>query len=308
MIPKIAHLYWGQDDLPFLRFLTVWTLANLNPDWRIVLHEPVKLGGVLDRTWDTPEHKGVRRSARSYRAYLTKIPNLEIRVHEDSKFPRGLSHVHRSDLLRWELLATEGGIWSDMDILWSRPLDQVPEIRTHEAFVCAWQQGTALVHSIGFLGSAPDTQPYARAWKIARAHASEAAGAHYQALGNQLLAQAFPPELETSPGVANLSRHVVYPYTWLTIREWIASAKEVSFRPETVGVHWFAGDAIATHYAMERVHEDFADPGRPSGLFASVRHALECHPLPVLSASGSGILTPRPVPLSSPRDDGRDAS
>ena len=59
----------------------------------------------------------------------------------------------------------------------------------------------------------------------------------------------------------------------------------------------------------ERVHEDFIDSDKPSGLFAFVRHLLARYPLPraeaLLSAPESGILTTRPAPLSSTRADGR---
>lgn len=305
VIPHIVHTYWGQDDLPFLRFLTLWSVGHLNPGWRIVLHEPERPDASLVRTWDTPEHRGTRPSARNYRPWLAHVPNLEIRKYPEGAFARGLSHVHRSDLLRWRVLAEEGGLWSDMDILYSQPLSRVPLLETSRALVCIWAQGGHLTHSIGFLGSEPGMEPYATAWAIAQGHNVPAAGEHYQALGNQLLARVCPPERPLGPGIVNLPRHVVYPYSWLTIREWIASAREVSFRPETIGVHWYAGDPVSTHYATERVHEDFADTSRPSGLFALVRHVLERFPLPVLSPAESGILSPSHDPRSAPRADER---
>lgn len=319
MIPHVAHVYWGQDDLPFLRFLTLWSFASLNPHWTIKLHEPEPLADVLEVTWDTPEHRGAKASARSYRAWLEAVPNLEVVRHPASRYPEGLSQVHRSDLLRWEVLATEGGIWSDMDILWGRPMSEVRVLEECKAFVCAWNQGGSVAHSgrliplpahsIGFLGSSPGAYPYEQAWALARRHMKQSAGEHYQALGNQLLAQVCPLGRELPDGTVNLSRHVVYPYSWATIREFLASSKTVSFRPETVGVHWYAGDPISTHYVAERVHEDFIDSDKPSGLFAFVRHLLARYPLPraeaLLSAPESGILTTRPAPLSSTRADGR---
>lgn len=308
VIPRVAHFYWGQDDLPFLRFLTLWSFANLNPDWTLVLHEPETFTD-LERTWETPEHRGTGRSVRNYRPFLSAIHNLSVVRHSDRRFPEGLSHVHRSDLLRWELLATEGGVWSDMDIAWGKPLEQVPDVATSRAFVCFWPQAGAWSHSIGFLGSEPGAHPYAEAWALAREHVTALAGRHYQTLGSQLMMRVCPIDRPLPEGTTNLSRHVVYPYTWVSIREWIASAKQVSFRPETVGVHWYAGDPVATHYVRERVHEDFADSDRPSGLFAFVRHLLGRFPLPtspaLLSSSESGILDQSPAPLSSPREDGR---
>lgn len=305
MIPRVAHFYWGQDDLPFLRFLTLWSFANLNPDWTLVLHEPERLSGSLERTWETPEHRGAGQSARNYRPWLGTIPNLKVERHDTSRFPQGLSHVHRSDLLRWQLLAERGGVWSDMDIAWGKPVDLVPDVATSRAFVCFWPQAGAWSHSIGFLGSEPGAYPYAQAWALAREHVTANAGRHYQTLGSQLMMRVCPMDRALPEGTTNLSRHVVYPYTWVSIREWIASAKQVSFRPETVGVHWYAGDPVATHYVRERVHEDFADQARPSGMFAFVRHLLSRFPLPLLSSRESAILSQSPVPLSSPRDDGR---
>ena len=56
-IPKLAHFYWGNDTLSFLRYLSIYTFSKFNPDWRIQFYYPAqKYHGA--RTWGTPEHTG----------------------------------------------------------------------------------------------------------------------------------------------------------------------------------------------------------------------------------------------------------
>ena len=43
MIPKIAHFYWGNEILPFLRYITIYSFSILNPDWEIKLYLPTKI-------------------------------------------------------------------------------------------------------------------------------------------------------------------------------------------------------------------------------------------------------------------------
>lgn len=304
MIPRVAHCYWGQDDLPFLRFLTIWSFAALNPDWQIVLHEPEIPDGLLRRTWQTHEHRGTGRSNRNYRPWLRAVPNLTFVRHGAGRYAPALTHVHRSDLLRWELLATEGGVWMDMDIVWVRPMSDVPAMDA-EAFVCVGSGTSWKAHLIGMLGSAPGAWPYTEAWALAQAHAVPDATSDYQTLGSHLLARVCPLAEPLPPGVVNLPEHTVYPVSWAGIRWWIPVGDVGALDERTVGVHWFAGDPLATNYAMRVVHDDCVVPGG-AGMLGLASDVMARYPLPaLLSDTEIGILSESPVPLSSPSTDGR---
>ena len=128
-IPKVAHFYWGNKSLPFSRFFTVASFAALNKDWEIRLHAPEELSDSLNLTWDSHEHRRLprRKNAPEIKCYWDKvkaIPNVWI-CEQDLGFLKSASEVHKSDFLRWGLLSKDGGLWSDMDIVYFRPMDDL---------------------------------------------------------------------------------------------------------------------------------------------------------------------------------------
>ena len=286
MIPHVAHFYWGQTDLPFLRFLTLWSFGNLNPDWTLVLHEPDQLADTIGRRWNTHEHKASRQSVRNYRPLLGAIPNLRIRKHPSDGFPPHLSQVHRSDLLRWALLANEGGVWSDMDIAWLRPLSDLRLPDATSAVLCYSLLPDFLTHSIGFLASTAGAWPFTDMMQRSIEIASSASSAEeYQMLGCQLLMKVAPLGRHLPRGVYNLPIDVVYPYSWVTIQRFLATAEQLATTPNTIGIHWYAGNRLATHLAAELTHDAIltvkTDEAR-YGLTLIVRDILSRFPIPGL--------------------------
>ena len=125
-IPKKAHFYWGNSVLPFDRFLSIASFSANNRDWAVFMHRPLGLSPELDTSWETHEHKKIKSSpsGNCFWDSLSKLENVEI-VEHDLDSLGDISEVHKSDFLRWELLANDGGLWSDIDILYLRPMDDV---------------------------------------------------------------------------------------------------------------------------------------------------------------------------------------
>ena len=120
------YLYWGNDKLSFLRFLTIHTLCKFNE--RVVLIKRRRRNYVHDNLeWTEIKQDFQSFEGMDYSSYIN-YPNLTIEYLEED-YPeialRNLSDVHISDLLGWYILATKGGTISDMDILYIKP---VPEI------------------------------------------------------------------------------------------------------------------------------------------------------------------------------------
>ena len=115
-IPKIVHFFWDNRPLSFLRWMSMYSFSTLNPDWVLKLHITTD-----DATagWSWANNKQ-RFEADDYRRRLSEIDNLEI--IEETDFP-GLHGVHQSDILRNRYLSEEGGLWSDVDILYCQPMN-----------------------------------------------------------------------------------------------------------------------------------------------------------------------------------------
>lgn len=157
-IPKIFHCYWGGNKLPYLRYLTIDSFHRLNPDWQIRYYYP--LNPVSEHSWSTTEQK----YSDTWENWVDKIDSKSIQTIGISfdGIRKEMSEVHRSDYLRWQLLATIGGLWSDMDIIYIKPMDSlyinVPENADRQTVVCISKYG----HSVGFMMGVPHNTTFKR--------------------------------------------------------------------------------------------------------------------------------------------------
>jgi len=124
-IPKIVHFYWGNEKLSYLRYLSIYSFRKLNPDWKIKIHIPKNLSSISP-TWHSDEQKNLSIT-RDYWLEIEKL-NVEIIVQPPlDDFDNDAHEVHKSDFFRWKLLSNEGGVWSDIDILYINPMDNLLE-------------------------------------------------------------------------------------------------------------------------------------------------------------------------------------
>lgn len=241
MIPKTMHLYWGRNNpLSLLRYMTVISFSQLNPDWKIIVHCPEESNAGI--TWNSREHRLDMSTVDDYFDSLSSIPQCEIRQMDlnDIEPMPNLAEVMRSDLVRWKLLAEQGGWWSDFDILYIKPMstllidDSVNVVGSYQ------QMRSGMKHwSIGFLGS--DADDFAEVFYknvLARA-LMECNPEKYQSCG-QL---AYTPVIEKWLGdkrLLALPPAIVYPIqSWEARYLFLNNAKRVS--QETIGIHWYGG-------------------------------------------------------------------
>lgn len=240
--PKTLHLFWGRSrPLSWLRLQTVVTFARLNPDWLLKVWyrdtEPKQ------PAWPTPEQKN-QYTGKDYFDQLAGLATL-CPVPVNHK----VSDVHLSDYLRWWLLGNEGGFWSDFDIVYTRPMSDLPEFGG--PFLVRYPCGT---WPIGFLGAqdGPGRIFFREMERCALKRLGTAKG--YQEIGCTLLAavaKAWKPKAQDGL--------FVYP------KYHLQDAERAYFKPgpyrvgaEFIGLHWYAGAEWASRY------ENSIDPDDPS--------------------------------------------
>lgn len=116
-IPKIMHTYWGASKLSWLRYLTVKTFHLTNPDWRIKVYTPVQTftRGLI---WEQHLAPKDGDNTKDWFDELKNIPNVEIiKVDYLAQGFGDIPDVFRSDLARLKALSTDGGMWSDFDVI-----------------------------------------------------------------------------------------------------------------------------------------------------------------------------------------------
>jgi hypothetical protein len=236
-IPKIFHIYWGGGVMPYLRFLTVKSFMKYNPDWKIMFWYPRYPSS--HTTWPTGE-LCYPVDCDDYTSEILKLPIMTTAVDfNEIGFKNTATEVHKSDFLRLHLLTTFGGVWSDMDILYFKPINNLSvniiENKNIETFVCISGYG----HSIGFLMSQPRNKFFETLLNIIKSRPDPK---DYQVIGPTLYNEYFRDinKIIQLSSVINLSMNVVYSHNATSIPDFLSDISP-RFTDESIGAHWYAG-------------------------------------------------------------------
>jgi len=269
-IPKVLHIYWGNENLPYLRYLTPLSFKIHNPDWKIKFYVPSKK--YSGKCMDTQQ--AFAFTGQDYFANLRSLPNVEIITVDipfinklcdglESKF-LSRQEVYRSDFLRWYLLSTEGGVWADMDLMFFKPIsDMYINQKTNEKAETLISLHPTYGHSVGFMLSAPNNTYYAHILKTAVDNFNPK---EYQSIGVHLLNKDFPsvnsiekrfPEQKGK--VKDIPVTTVYAYDALVIPT-IYNYKDMRrYTQHSIGLHWYAGHHLAKKYINTVTHLNYAN-------------------------------------------------
>lgn len=291
-IPKKAHFYWGNERTSFLRYMTLFSFRRWNPDWEIHLYRPSKMTKV-DSTWETWEsYEAGSYQGQDYSKDVFRVPGLFLHEVDFSSVPdiSSAAETYKADLFRWFILAKVGGIFSDMDILFMRSMNEamfnVPEHAHTQALICCQEDG----HIIGFLGSAPGSPLFE---DLANQATSAFNPQSYQAIGAHLLDRIAPspqalkqryPEMP----FLNLPMALVYPYRWTEVDHIFEFQDERPYVEDTLGIHWFGGNPISQVFCERMDSEHWMQ--YPNAISQQLKRVLaeEVTPLP------QPIIPPRP--------------
>ncbi len=243
-VPSILFSYWDGSALSYLNYLTFVSFRVYHPDWRIQLYVPTVRNKTM--TWGGKEQK-TPYTGRDYMPDLLRLGIEIISVNfADRKFGgidwmNRVSEVFKSDYLRLCVLASQGGVWTDMDILYLKSLGRM-DIRTDlDIGVCV--HPTRDHYSIGFLMSSPNS-PYFEELRQLAVRSFDRS--EYQSIGCILFKTAYPdwtqiavkyPHLK----VVNIPFQLIYPVEWNALNRMYRSPDANFVTPNTVGVHWFNG-------------------------------------------------------------------
>lgn len=248
-IPKIIHFYWGGDKLSYLRFFSIKTFRNLNPDWNILVHVPTVVSS-SNPAWQSFHQKNVKIDY-NYFNQLPLIDNLKIVTHDfaEYNFDNQAHEVHKSDFLRWKLLNEYGGVWSDIDILYTKPMQALPENYQENSKIdtALCPLSTARKHTVGFLLSSKHNAFFQYIGEQARKEYNPEV---YQCMGSDLINREFETFESLQAQFPNnnfifLNKNCVYSITSNEIELFYQTVdrniqKKLNSK-RTIGFHWFAG-------------------------------------------------------------------
>lgn len=282
-IPKIAHFYYGGNTLPYLRYLSISTFHQQNPDWQINFYYPKTIS--RDVPWLTYEHKDTLLNTD----FFSKLYDLDIILKEvdfeDIGIDNNLSEVHKSDFLRLYLLSTVGGLWSDTDIFYYRPINNIDINQTindeaNTCFCIDLSKDLRFCHYIGFLMSDINNEAFKKLFYESKENFNKT---QYQCIGTKLYSKIFPTirsikEQFKSLYPINISKNSVYPYNSKEISNiyTINTTNSINTKEQSnIGLHWYGGHPLTYGFLRST---DGGLKNLPNNLLGKLINEVQHHP------------------------------
>jgi hypothetical protein len=250
-VPKNIFFFWGNEKMSWMRYMTIKSFCQLNPDWKVKLYFVNQYRD--SKPWESTE--GQDFFTYDGANYFDNINKLNIEIIEWNMPPELKSMVeihsmgpsHLSNFFKWRMLSDEGGIYSDLDILFVKPIDKF--------YFEISQCNTAICHkdwmSIGLLGSSGNNKFFEDLYY----HTLNSFDpSQYQTAGVMGIYSMFNCEEDVSfdkltekyEGVCNFPYSYFYPYSCYEVES--IFAPETIINDDAIGLHWFGGHTMSQHY------------------------------------------------------------
>ena len=252
-IPKILHLYWDGSPLSYLNYLTVPSFLQHHTGYKIKVWTPDKQNTNI--TWITNEQK-IKYIGNDFFYLLSTHPEVEVLTMDFSQLEldENMSEVHKSDYFRLYILSTEGGIWSDFDIIYVANIEEVfnniKVPRDFETLFCEVHSFMSY-YPVGFLMASSNNAVYKYVLNIAKKRYDPD---NYQAIGSHLLEFIGQERLLSFPKCKTVfvTGHVYLPLECVHLHylfnEDVTSKINHLIGKSIFGFHWFNGSDEAKIY------------------------------------------------------------
>lgn len=224
---KTLYLYWGGRKLSWLRYLTVVSFKKQNPDWRIAVYYP--LAPTTSTSWTTDEQR-VPYEGEDYFNKLHGLADLVVPFDMNTVgMKNDIPEVHKSDIFRLWALHKYGGVYSDFDILYTKPLPKVKE-----RWFCRHPDGH---YAIGLLAAEKGDSIYQ--WLLESANLRTDRD-KYQSFGSGLWGAMLDGTTLTG---WNIPEYLIYSFNWREAESLFTEKKKLP--KKAIGIHWYGGSGIA---------------------------------------------------------------
>ena len=124
MIPKKIFFFWGNEKMSWMRYMTLYSFVKFNPEWKVSLYrcEPNEHN---TKPWRESNQQDF--FVFDGEDYYDRVNDLNIDVIDwdlDKDSLKKISPSQKSNFFKWKMLSERGGIYSDTDILYLRPIDE----------------------------------------------------------------------------------------------------------------------------------------------------------------------------------------
>lgn len=252
-IPKICHFLWTKGSpMSVLQVLSVVSFHRYNPDWQIIVHLTKQKDGELGANRYVPDYTGQDK--------FDFIESLDyVNIQEVDLISEGIGtgkyNILVSDILRVRLLHQFGGVYSDFDMIWIRPMSEFKNIHCignpedFETTACFYEL-TKGHHNNSNIISEPGGEYLASI--IREQDKLKPPYDDYQAFNTSLFNRVYP-DFESIqvrfPRVLAMDYKTLYPYSTFDMqRLFILEDMTPLDNQGVIGVHWFNGNRLSKAY------------------------------------------------------------
>ena len=231
------------------------SFRKYHPDWEmnLYIHKIDRDYGLPP--WCTPRHQ---QDFHNYNGenYFDRVGELDVKVIQwDAALPhiKKIAPSQMSNFFKWRLLAKEGGFYSDMDILFFSPIEQIYNIMND------LEMDSAITHngryfSIGFMASTGSNDVFKGINRQAERVFNKI---HYQGAGVQAIYKRWGHK-DKSDGLHDLKKEFPNNRIWSIPMEdfyHINKLDDIFNRDRSYdlfmegrGLHWYGGGVLAQEY------------------------------------------------------------
>lgn len=179
------------------------------------------------------------------KTYMDELKKLDVMIKafdfESIGLANDLPENYKSDFLRWHLLGTEGGLFSDINILYFKPMDalalNIKKNSDYDTFLCFQEY-----HSVGFILSKKDNNLFNYIFSKSKVNFDFF---QYQSAGPAVLnnyCQCLKKaEKEFHVTICNMDKNIVYFLDSYQLDDIYNKNSLDKLGHNSIGLHWYAG-------------------------------------------------------------------
>jgi hypothetical protein len=256
-ISKELHLYWNGSKMSQLQTFTADSFHKLNPDWNINLYVPKQ--GYYGSVKYIPDYSGPDYFPLLLKKDFINFQEIDL---DDYDISHGHHDILRSDIFRYHKLYEMGGVWSDFDVVWLKPMSHFnkdhyvgnvePDAVTA---VVSFIQDTHGGHSIGIMIHCKN-DPYVLSLIKATKDVKPPFG--HELFGGSMLNKLYPTmnDLSNFEGLVGAKFSTYYPYNihpvqidnTISINNLYMTTDLSCINDNVMCLHWYNGHRLSKHY------------------------------------------------------------
>ena len=252
-IPNNCHFIWtNKSPLSWLQTLSVISFHRYNPTWKINLFVIKQTPDQLAENTYVEDYTGEDHFELLARLNYVNITYLDL-IHEGIGTDK--HGILASDILRVRLLYKYGGVYSDLDTLWLRPMSEFKNIKCignpedFETTACFFELTHGHHNNSNIISEQEGN--YLRAI-IEEQDKIKPPYVDYQTFNTSLLNRMFPVYesiISRFPRVIAMDYKTLYPYSTFQVdRLFVLEDMFPLDSSAALGVHWFNGNRLSKIY------------------------------------------------------------